>query len=76
MKGCVFCDIVKGAVPASMVYSDEKIMAFMDVQPVNPRHVLIIPRLHSAQLSELDEETGAHIFRVAMRVTEAVRREV
>lgn len=74
MKDCVFCQIVNGAAPASVVYTDERVMAIMDVQPVNPGHVLIIPKTHAARLSELDEETGAHMFKIAMRVAEALRR--
>ena len=46
----------------------------MDIQPVNPGHVLVIPRVHAAYLSELDKEIGAHLFRVAMQVGEALRR--
>ena len=74
MSDCVFYDIVKGKVPASIVYADDKVMAFMDTRPVNPGHVLIIPKAHASQLSELDEETGGHIFKIAMHIDEALRR--
>jgi histidine triad (HIT) family protein len=46
----------------------------MDIQPVNPGHVLVIPRAHVADLSELDEETGGHMFKVAVRISKALRR--
>jgi len=74
MGDCVFCNIIKGSAPASIVYSDEKVMAIMDIQPINPGHVLIIPKTDVAQLSELDEETGTHMFKIAMRIAEALRR--
>ena len=74
MRECVFCQIVAGAAPASVVYSDEKVLAFLDVQPVNPGHVLVIPKVHAVRLSELEEETGAQIFRVAMRMSKALAR--
>jgi histidine triad (HIT) family protein len=74
MSDCVFCDILAGDLPSSMVYEDAVAVAFMDIQPVNTGHVLVVPREHSAYLSEMDEETGAHLFRVAMRVQEAIRR--
>jgi len=48
-------------------------MAFMDTRPINPGHVLVIPREHVAGLSDLDEKTGAHLFVVAMRVAGALR---
>jgi histidine triad (HIT) family protein len=71
---CVFCKIAKGIVPESVVYNDEKVLAFMDIQPVNPGHVLVIPKVHASGLSNLDEETGAHMFKVGMRVADAVKR--
>lgn len=73
MKDCVFCKTIDGRATESLVYSDEKVIAFLDIQPVNPGHVLVIPRQHAAGLSDLDEETGAHIFKVAMRITNALK---
>ena len=74
MESCVFCRIVKGVAPADVVYSDDNVLAFMDIQPVNPGHVLVIPKAHAAGLSNLDEETGGHMFKVAMRVAEGIRK--
>jgi histidine triad (HIT) family protein len=74
LKDCVFCQIVAGTAPASVVYSDERVLAFMDVLPVNPGHVLVIPKAHAARLSELEEVTGAQIFRVALRVSKGLAR--
>ncbi len=74
MDECVFCNIVKGTVPESIVYDDEKVLAFMDIQPVNPGHVLVIPKVHASGLPDLDEETGAYMFKVGMRVADAVKR--
>jgi histidine triad (HIT) family protein len=74
MADCIFCDIVEGRLPKSLVYEDGAALAFMDIQPINPGHVLVIPREHFALMSDMDEATGAHLFRVAMRVQEAIRR--
>ncbi|MDH5451115.1 MAG: HIT family protein [Candidatus Bathyarchaeota archaeon] len=71
---CVFCHIVNGTASASILYSDEKVIAFLDIQPVTPGHVLIIPKAHAAQLSELDPETGAHMFKIAMHLAAGIRR--
>jgi histidine triad (HIT) family protein len=73
-KTCIFCDIVGGAALASVVHADERAVAFMDIQPVNPGHLLVVPRAHVAGLAELDSETGAHLFQVAMELAGAVRR--
>lgn len=73
MEDCVFCHIIEGIAPASIAYTDEKVVAIMDIQPVNPGHVLIIPQAHVAQLSELNEETGAHMFKIAMHIAKVLR---
>ncbi len=74
MTSCVFCDILAGNEPASFVYSDDLCAAFMDIQPVNPGHLLVIPNQHAASLAELDEEAGAQIFRVGQRFAAALRK--
>jgi len=74
MARCVFCEILTGDRPASVVYQDERCMAFMDIQPVNPGHVLVVPKRHATFLADLDPETGAQMFRVAQQLAGALRR--
>jgi len=74
MSGCIFCEIAAGCAPASIVFQDDRCCAFMDIQPVNPGHVLIVPVVHVAFLDDLDEETGAYLFTVAQRLSRALRR--
>lgn len=69
---CPFCAILSGVLPASVVYEDEVAVAFMDINPVTPGHLLVVPRLHAVGLLDLDEATGAHLFRVAMRLRRAL----
>jgi histidine triad (HIT) family protein len=71
---CIFCDILAGEGPASVVYRDDVCCALMDLYPVNPGHVLVVPTGHAASLAELDEETGAHVFKTAQRIAAALRR--
>lgn len=71
---CIFCKIVAGALPAAIVYQDGVSMAFMDIRPVNPGHVLVIPKRHAAYLADLDPDTGGRLFQIAMRVGAAIRR--
>ena len=73
MIDCVFCEIVAGRLYSSQVYQDERCTAFMDIQPVNPGHMVIVPNRHAAFLSELDEETGAQMFRIAHRLSQSLR---
>ena len=74
VPSCIFCEIVCGTAQSSIVYEDDTVVAFMDIQPVNQGHILVVPRAHAAQLSEMDQETGARLFRVAMQLSEAMRK--
>ena len=73
MSACTFCDILVGRLPSSMIYRDELCCALVDIQPVNPGHVLVIPIRHAEYLADLDEETGTHMFRIAQRIAAAIR---
>ena len=71
---CVFCEIVAGREPASVVYSDAAIIAFMDLRPINAGHLLVVPRAHAARLADLDGRLGAAMFAVGQRLAGAIRR--
>ncbi|HLX38588.1 MAG TPA: HIT family protein [Candidatus Binataceae bacterium] len=71
---CIFCAIVRGEIPASIVAETDSVLAFMDIQPVNPGHVLVIPKSHATYLADLDSRVGEEIFRLAMRVADGLRR--
>jgi len=71
---CIFCDILAGRAPASFVYQDDICCAFMDIQPVNPGHVLVVPNVHAADLARLPPEIGAQLFRVGQRLAVALRQ--
>lgn len=73
-SGCVFCGIANGQVPASVVYQDELVLAFMDTNPVTTGHVLVIPKRHHPYLSDVPKTTGSHVFVVAQGVAAAIRR--
>jgi len=70
---CMFCEIAAGRSPASVVYADEEILAFLDVRPMNPGHTLVIPRVHAAGLGDLDPRLGGRTFQVAQQVAGALR---
>jgi histidine triad (HIT) family protein len=74
MSTCIFCEILVGNAPAIFVYRDELCGAFMDIRPVNPGHVLVVPRKHAVLLPELDEASIRQIFWVAQQVDTALRK--
>jgi histidine triad (HIT) family protein len=71
---CIFCDIAGGKAPASIVYAGDGVLAFMDIQPINPGHLLVIPQGHATHLADLAGEIGGRLFQVAMKLTQAVRQ--
>jgi histidine triad (HIT) family protein len=71
---CIFCKLLSGELEASIVHQDDLCSAFMDIQPVNPGHVLVVPNRHAPHLSDLHEAEGAQMFRVAQRLAAALRK--
>ena len=71
---CVICKLVAGELEVSFIHEDDRCVSFMDIQPINPGHALVVPRKHAPYLADLDEEDGAQIFRVAQRVARALRK--
>lgn len=71
---CTFCDLIQGSAEVSVCYEDADALAFMDIQPVNAGHVLVVPRQHYESLLDVPQELGAHLFAVTMKLANAVRR--
>ena len=71
---CVFCAIVARQAEASLVFEDETVMAFMDLNPVTPGHLLVVPRGHAVGLDDLDPATSAHVWSVGQDMARALRR--
>ena len=70
---CLFCQIAAGEIPATLVYQDDQVVAFNDIAPQAPHHVLIIPRRHIATTLDLEDEDRdlvGHIFQVAGRIAD------
>lgn len=65
---CLFCKIVAGEIPATMVAQDEHTVAFMDINPANPGHMLVVPRNHAKDLLEIDPEDLAAVARQGKRL--------
>ncbi len=70
---CLFCRILAGELPATFVHRDEHCAAFMDIQPVNPGHLLVVPVRHATHLADLDTATASHMMAVAHRLAAALR---
>jgi histidine triad (HIT) family protein len=65
---CVFCQIVAGTSPASIIYQDQHVMAFMAIRPTTPGECLVIPKAHVDHFTDLDDEAAQRIMVVAQRI--------
>lgn len=72
MSQCVFCRILAGELPSTSVYEDDLCHVLMDIQPINPGHMLVIPKEHFPSLESLPVELGQHIFAIAQRASSAL----
>ncbi|MCH5278674.1 MAG: histidine triad nucleotide-binding protein [Christensenellaceae bacterium] len=68
MENCIFCKIAAGEIPSNKVYEDEKVLAFRDIDPQAPEHVLLIPKQHFDNILEVDGETFAYMQGIVKRV--------
>lgn len=71
MEQCLFCKIASGEIPSKIIYDSEKVMAFLDIRPANPGHVLIIPKEHFEILPNLPEDLNSSLLQVVKIITQA-----
>jgi histidine triad (HIT) family protein len=72
MDGCLFCSMVSGAIKPDVVYEDAQVLAFRDIQPQAPVHILVIPKQHIASLNELaDAPLAGHLLQTAAALAKA-----
>ncbi len=70
---CIFCRIIAGELPGTFVYRGNSVAAFMDIQPVNFGHVLVVPVVHVALLGDMKADVAAEMFKIARQITVALR---
>jgi histidine triad (HIT) family protein len=73
MENCLFCKIAAGQIPSKIVYQDQDVVAFEDINPQAPHHVLVIPRRHITSMSDLTLDDGpvlAHLFMTAAKLAQ------
>jgi histidine triad (HIT) family protein len=73
---CIFCKIRDGQIPSTRVYEDEKTLAFMDINPLNDGHLLVIPKAHAETIYDLPAEDFAAVARAAKKIAEAIRQSL
>jgi histidine triad (HIT) family protein len=73
MSDCLFCRIVRRESPASIVYEDERVLAFNDINPQAPTHVLLVPKRHIGSLNELNEDDDTIVGELVRRAADIAR---
>jgi histidine triad (HIT) family protein len=73
MNDCVFCKIICGRSPGSFVYRDEVCTAFLDINPINPGHILVVPNIHVASVSDLSDEQTENLLKVGRNILNAIK---
>lgn len=76
MTDCIFCKIIKGDIPCEKVYEDSKVLAFLDISPINKGHTLVIPKKHCTNLLDMPDDDLKHIAVVLKKVANAVKQAV
>jgi histidine triad (HIT) family protein len=74
MENCLFCKIVAGDIPSTKVYEDDSVLAFRDIAPMAPTHILVIPKIHIGSVAEVTADNSAvvaHIFEVIPAIAKA-----
>jgi histidine triad (HIT) family protein len=75
MEDCIFCKIIKKEIPASIVYEDERMIAFDDINPQAPVHVLLIPKEHYPSLNEIPEDKKDVLSHLLLKAREIAREK-
>ena len=73
-KNCVFCKIVHFEIPSSKVFENEKVLAFLDITPVNKGHVLLIPKEHHQMMTDTPDELVAEVFIQAKKMMKNIKK--
>ncbi|MBN1244981.1 HIT family protein [Candidatus Bathyarchaeota archaeon] len=75
-ESCIFCKIARKEAPTSVVYEDEKVIAFLSIQPINVGHTLVVPKKHYENIYEIPEAEVAYLYTVVKKIAHAVKKAV
>lgn len=73
MSDCIFCKIITQEIPAEIVYEDDNVVAFLDINPIHKGHTLVIPKKHVQNIFDIDEEAVADLYQAARKTAHAVK---
>lgn len=71
---CIFCKLANGDIPTNSIYEDDVVKVIFDASPAAPGHILILPKNHFDDVYSMDDETAAHVFKIAVKLSKAYRK--
>src|SRR3989338_11711540 len=75
-QDCIFCKLVRGEIPSKKVYEDKDTLAFLDINPANPGHTLVVPKKHSEDLTKSGEEDITKAMHVVKKITATLKEKM
>ena len=75
MDNCLFCKIIKGEIPSTKVYEDDEVLAFRDIEPMAPVHILVIPKKHINSLAEIESQDEILIGKISRVIAKIAKQE-
>ncbi|HEM5239366.1 TPA: HIT family protein [Streptococcus suis] len=76
MSDCIFCKIISGEIPASKVYEDDQVLAFLDITQVTKGHTLVVPKEHYRNVLDMDKEAAARLFSVVPTIARQLKEKL
>ncbi len=73
---CVFCKIARGEIPSKKIYEDKDVIAFLDINPANPGHTLVVPKKHAEDITKTDEEDIEKAMRIVRKITASLKEKM
>lgn len=76
MDSCLFCKIIAGEVPSTKIYENEQVYAFLDINPVNLGHTLVVPKKHSENIYDISEDGTSALIHAGKKIASALKKEL
>lgn len=75
MENCLFCKIIRGEIPCTKVYEDDNVLAFKDISPESPVHILVIPKIHIESANYITEENSSVVSNIFVAINKIVKEQ-
>ncbi|MGB1314575.1 MAG: HIT family protein [Chitinophagales bacterium] len=73
MNNCIFCEIIAKKADANIVFENDTVVAFLDIDPISDGHILVVPKNHIRDIHTLDEKTGSEIMKIAKKMADIIK---